>query len=69
MRRDINVALPLDRVRELVAAGEVGALADTHYSTMGFQGNDPKTQAETSAPEIAASMRNEGVDLALLAPV
>lgn len=68
-KRDLNVALPLDRLRELQQAGVVGAVAETHYSTMGFQGNDPSTQAEKSAPEIAASMRNEGVDLALLAPV
>ena len=67
--RDIDVALPLDRARELVAEGALGALADTHYSTMGYQGNDAKTQAEKSAPEIAARMKSEEVDLALLAPV
>ena len=69
IRRDLNVALPLDRVRELVAEGKLGALADTHYSTMGYQGNDATTQMHTRAPEIAARMRSEEVDLALLAPV
>jgi len=68
-RRDLNVALPLDRLRELVAAGEVGAMADTHYSVMGYQGSDPSQLVDESAPAIAEAMRSEEVDLALLAPV
>jgi D-proline reductase (dithiol) PrdB len=69
IERDLAVALPLARLRELVDAGEVGSLADTHYSIMGYQGSDTSELADRSAPEIAQSMRNEGVDLALLAPV
>lgn len=69
IERDLNVALPLDRARELVAEGRIGALAETHYSTMGYQGNDATSQVEQSAPEIAARMKREEVDLALLAPV
>lgn len=69
IRKDLNVALPLDRLRELAAAGEVGAVADTHYSVMGFQGADSSPLENESAPEIAASMLAQQVDLALLAPV
>jgi D-proline reductase (dithiol) PrdB len=69
VRRDINVALPLDRLRELVAEGVVGSMAETHYSTMGYQGNDTSEQEQVSAPAIAARMKSEEVDLALLAPV
>jgi D-proline reductase (dithiol) PrdB len=69
IERDLNVALPLDRLRELVEAGEVGAVADSHYSIMGFQGNDTTELETKSAPAIAEAMRNEEVDLALLAPV
>jgi D-proline reductase (dithiol) PrdB len=69
IERDLNVALPLDRVRELVAEGTVGALADSHYSIMGYQGNDSSTLENQSAPEIATAMRSDEVDLALLAPV
>jgi len=67
--RDLNVALPLDRLRELVDAGEVGDIAPTHYSIMGYQGSDSRTLENASAPEIAEAMRSEEVDLALLAPV
>lgn len=69
IERDLNVALPLDRVRELAAEGVIGAVADSHYSIMGYQGNDSSTLENQSAPEIAAAMRSEEVDLALLAPV
>jgi D-proline reductase (dithiol) PrdB len=69
IERDLNVALPLDRVRELVGEGVVGALADSHYSIMGYQGNDSSTLENQSAPQIAAAMASEEVDLALLAPV
>ncbi len=69
IERDLNVALPLTRLDELVAAGEVGASAETHYSIMGYQGNDSSTLVNESAPAIAAALVSEEVDLFLLAPV
>jgi len=69
IERDLNVALPLDRLRELVEQGVVGSMADTHYSTMGFQGNDSSQLMNETAPAIGAAMKSEEVDLAILAPV
>lgn len=69
MARDLNVALPVDRLREAASEGVVGQVADTHYSIMGYQGNDSSRLVEESAPAIARDMRNEEVDLAILAPV
>ncbi len=69
IERDLNVALPVDRLRELVDEGVVGAMAETHYSVMGFQGNDASELENESAPAIAEIMKSEEVDLALLAPV
>jgi hypothetical protein len=66
---DLDVALPLTRLRELVEDGVVGGVADTHYSTMGYQGADTSALENTSAPEIAQSLLDEKVDLLLLAPV
>ena len=68
IRRDLNVALPLQRLADLVAAGEVGTAAESHYSVMGFQ-LDPTAQLRDSAPVIAATMKAEGVTAAVLAPV
>jgi D-proline reductase (dithiol) PrdB len=69
IERDLNVALPLDRLRELVAEGHVGSMSSTHYSIMGFQGSDSSQLENESAPAIAEAMKSEEVDLALLAPV
>lgn len=33
--RDRNLAMPLDRLREMHTRGEIGALAPQHYSFMG----------------------------------
>ena len=69
IRRDINVALPLARLQVLAVEGVVGESAPQHYSIMGFQGNDASTLENVSGPEIAAAMKSDKVDLALLAPV
>lgn len=69
IERDINVALPTNRLAELAAAGIVGECAPHHYSIMGFQGDDSSTLENDSAPEIARAMHDDEVDLAILAPV
>lgn len=65
-QRDHNVAYPVDRLRELAGAGEIGAVAATHYSVMGS--TDPQAMA-ASAEAIAERMRAEGVGAAVLVPV
>ncbi len=67
--RDLNVALPVDRLRELAAEGVIGSVAASHYSIMGYQGSDSSTLENKSGPEIAQAMQDEAVDLAVLAPV
>ena len=65
-QRDINVAYPIDRLKELAADGVIGSVAPTHYSVMGS--TDPATMA-ASADAIAARLKQEGVDALILAPV
>ncbi len=67
-RADMNTIFPLERLGELVRAGVLGNLAPTHYSTMGYA-TDAARLAETTAPAIAARMREEGADAALVVPV
>ena len=65
-QRDLNVVLPVDRMHELAASGEIGGVSPTHYSVLGA------TEAfllDRSAAEIAAQMRADGVDAAMLVPV
>ncbi len=68
IHRDLDVALPLRRLAELVEDGQVGAVAPSHYSVMGYQ-LDQTVQLAESAPAIAAAMRAEQVHATLLAPV
>jgi D-proline reductase (dithiol) PrdB len=68
---DMNIALPVHRFLELEAAGEIGSLAPTHYSFMGYQRHPPNTDEWENryGPEMAARMKEEGVDAVLLTPV
>ena len=66
---DHEVALPLRRLDELVAAGVVGASADTHYSVMGYQAEGLAGWRSATAPAIVDVLRNEHVDGVVLAPV
>jgi D-proline reductase (dithiol) PrdB len=65
---DMNIALPVHRFLELEEAGEIGSLAPTSYSVMGFQQSQDEWR-ERYGPEIANRMKEEGVDVAFLTPV
>ena len=65
---DMNVALPVQRFLELEAASKIGSLAASHYSFMGFQ-MDNSAWEKRYGPEVAARMKEEGVDAVLLTPV
>ena len=65
---DANLALPLDRMRELVAQGVIGELNHRHFSFMGSIVGPAKLINET-APQVAAMLKADSVDVALLTPV
>ena len=65
-QQDLNVIVPLDRLEEMAQAGEIGSVADEHYSFMGAA--DPVTM-EKSAREAAKRMKLEGVDTVFLIPI
>ena len=64
---DLDVVLPMRRLAELASEGVVARPALTHYSTMGYI-LEPDELIGSTAPAIAACMRAEGVDAAVLAP-
>jgi D-proline reductase (dithiol) PrdB len=68
MASDPNLVFPLDRARELLAAGFVGALNRRHLSFMGSITAPGRLVRET-APEAAQLLVEDGVDVALLVPV
>ena len=68
--RDLNVALPVDRLRELAEQGVIGSVADTSLLDHGLPGQRLRAPwSRRARTAIAAAMRSEEVDLALLAPV
>lgn len=67
-RRDMSTVFPLERCEELVREGELGELAPTHYSFMGYVPVTRKLE-RTFAPAVAQRMTEEEVDVALLTPV
>jgi D-proline reductase (dithiol) PrdB len=64
---DINVVFPIDRLREMQAAGKVGEFASTFYSFMGAQRDVSKIREQT-APVVAELLLEDGVDVVLLTP-
>jgi D-proline reductase (dithiol) PrdB len=65
-QRDINVVYPIDRLRELAAVGEIGGVAETHYTVMGS--TDPAAMVQ-SVDQIEGQLRQERIDSILLNPV
>jgi len=68
LRRDANLAFPLDRARELVQRGRVGSLAARHLSFMGSI-TAPGRLVRDTAPPAAQRLVDQRVDIALLVPV
>jgi D-proline reductase (dithiol) PrdB len=67
--RDLNVVLPVDRLRELVAAGQAGGVAPRMYSLMGhIDGPHVRTLMERTAPDVAQRLRGDGADAVVLTP-
>ncbi len=67
--RDLNVVLPVDRLRELAATGHVGGVAPRVYSFMGHvDGAHVRTLMATTAPEVARRLRADGAEAVVLTP-
>ena len=65
-QQDWNVVFPLDRLHEFAASGDIGSVAQYHYS---FMGATDVRALEPQARNLARIMRADGVDAALLVPV
>lgn len=64
---DPEVALPVQRFRQLAAEGRIGRLHPWTYSFMGYLPEPRQLIAET-APQVARRLAAEGVDAAFLTP-
>ena len=67
--RDIDVVLPIHRLRELVAEGQVGAMAPRAYSFMGHvDGRHLATLMSETAPAVLDRLRADGAEAVVLTP-
>lgn len=68
-RQDLNVIFPLTRLKEMRAAGCIGATALRHISFMGhIRQPHIRTLISDTAPAAAGLLKREGVDVVLLTP-
>lgn len=65
LQRDINVIFPIDRLRELQQAGGIGAVAQKHFSMMGYALR-LKQFYDEAAPAVAREVERSGADAVLL---
>ena len=66
-QQDANVVFPIDRLRELENAEEIGEVADYHYAINGA-GWLPH-EIEPTARELAGLLKEDGINAVLLVPV
>jgi len=67
--RDINIVFPVERLKEFEMEGLIGQIADYHYGFMGhITGKHILTLISKSAPEVAARLKKDNVNIVLLTP-
>tara|TARA_B100000886_G_C20282468_1_gene431833 strand:+ start:427 stop:654 length:228 start_codon:yes stop_codon:yes gene_type:complete len=64
--QDLNTIFPLDRLEEMADDGEIGSVANYHYS---FMGATNPTRLEPEARSLARIMSKDEVNVVLLCPV
>ena len=64
--KNIEAIFPRDTLKEMVNEGEIGSVAEEHYSFMGA--TDP-TSMEDEAKALVGKLREQGVNTAVLLPV
>ena len=68
IRLDPNLAFPLDRLKEMTNAGQIGSLNHRHLSIMGSI-TAPGRLIKKTIPLVVPKLETDGVDVALLIPV
>ena len=65
-QQDTNSVFPLNHLRDLATKGEIGSVANWHYSFMGA--TDP-SRMEDAGAHVADLLKEDGVDAVILVPV
>lgn len=65
---DPEIALPMSGLAQLAREGVIGRTVANHVTVMGYQDRELRVWKDTTAPEIAAYLREEEADGLILAP-
>jgi D-proline reductase (dithiol) PrdB len=65
---DPEIALPMRLLKQLAGEGVVGGAVANHVAVMGYQDRRLTDWRATTAPQIAAHLREQGADALILAP-
>ena len=68
VRADPEIALPMRLLEQLAGEGIVGGAVANHVAVMGYQDRQLDDWHTTTAPQIAAHLREQGADGLILAP-
>jgi len=67
--KDLNILLPMDRVRDLKKTGEIGSVNGRHFSFMGhITHHHIATLMNVTAPRVVEMLKRDAVDIVILAP-
>jgi len=67
--RDLNIVFPVQRLKEMHAAGHIGSVSEMHFSFMGhIVGRHVETLVNRTAPQVAKILKQLKVDVVLLTP-
>jgi D-proline reductase (dithiol) PrdB len=67
--QDINVVLPMERLKELEIEGVIAGIAPKHFSFMGhILGHHIETLINRTGPEVAKMLKADGVDAVFMTP-
>jgi D-proline reductase (dithiol) PrdB len=64
--QDVDVAFPINRLKELAEEGVIGSVSEFHFS---FMGATPPEQMEPSIREMVQTMKADNVSAVVLCPV
>ena len=69
LEKDINIILPVERVKDLKESGEIRDISPRHFSFMGhIKGSNIDKLINTSAPDVAELLKTDKVDIVILTP-
>jgi D-proline reductase (dithiol) PrdB len=67
--KDVNIVFPIERIKDLERSGDIGQTNHRHFSFMGhITGHHKETLINETAPRVAAELKKDGVDIAILTP-